>query len=799
MPDSGIICTGMSFTAKLFLLSLSLGLALAAQAQTDVGALKGTISDPAEARVTNARVILENPLTGRRSQTTSDNAGEFVLENVPYGAYLLRIEAVGFQPFSRDLSVRSNVPAQLAVVLRLGTSEQSITVKAPADLVQQDLPRTETVIDETAMDRLSPEIVRRNQLQSVVASTPGWSTENDGILHVRGVDDGVLYVVDGVPTPDRADSLFGSPFQTEAISSVDVITGNIPAEFGDRSGAVVIVQPKSGLDASPEGTLTLGAGNFRSAELAASLSAGTRRWGFTFAGEGNRSDRYLDPVDPRSLHDDGGVVSLFGRADWHPTANDTVILDLAADGSKFDVPNTVAQQLAGQDQRQQLHGDHQAVSWQHTWSASTLTNFAWFRHAYSAELRGSPFDTPLFADQDRSHSRIGALASVTRALRGHTLKAGAEGSRVALDETFNFAITDARAAEIANLSPQATAFTSANPFLFAGRTTRGVLAGYLQDDFSPLRHLTVNAGARFDYTDVLVSDHQLSPRVGAVYYVERTRSALRASVNRLYMPPQAENLLLASSLQARSLSPFNLSGGGAAIPPEKLWASEAGISQQLPGRLRLNAAYWWRRFRNIDDPNVLFSTTIIFPNSVARARARGVDVRLDVPERHGWSAYVSYTNSRITEVGPLNGGLFLTDDFLEIGPGTEFTPDHDQRNSGSFAVSYARLPRSLWLSLSGRYESGVPIDLPTAGLAELRNFPGFDLVNVSTGRVKPWAVFGLAGGMDLLTTDRVTTAAMFNVQNLANRSFVFNFGNPFSGTHFGYPRLWAASLRFRFR
>jgi len=788
---------GMSFAAKVFLVFL--GLALAAHGQTDVGTLKGTISDPGEARVAHAVVFLENPLTGRRSQTASDSAGQFEFENVPYGSYLLRIEAAGFQAFLRELSIRSNVPAQLNVALRLGASEQSITVKAPADLVQQDLPRTETVIDENAMDRLSPEVVRRNQLQSVVASTPGWSTENDGILHVRGVDDGVLYVVDGVPTPDRADSLFGSPFQTEAISSVDVITGNIPAEFGDRSGAVVVVQPKSGLDAPPEGSISFGAGNFRSGELAGSLTAGTRRWGFMFAGEGNRSDRYLDPVDPRSLHDHGGVISLFGRADWHPTVNDTIILDLTADGSKFDVPNTVTQQLAGQNQRQRLRGDHETISWQHTWSANTLTNVAWFRHAYSATLRGGAFDTPLFAGQDRSHSRIGAIASLTHALRGHTLKAGVEAARVALDEFFTFAVTDPQAAETANLSPQAVAFTPARPFLFAGHDTRGLASGYVQDDFSPFRNLTVNAGARFDYSDLLVSDHQLSPRLGAVYYVRRMRSAFRASVNRLYMPPQAENLLLASSLQARTLSPFGSLAGGTAIPPEKLWAYEAGVSQQFPGRLRLNAAYWWRRFRNIDDPNVLFSTTIIFPNSVARARAQGVDVRLDLPERHGWSAYVSYTNSRITEIGPLNGGLFLTDDFLDIGPGTEFTPDHDERNSGSFALSYARQPRGMWLSFSGRYESGVAIDLPSASLAELRNLPGFDLVNLETGRVKPWAVFGLAGGVDLLTTDRVTTAAMFNVQNLANRSFVFNFGNPFSGTHFGYPRLWAATLRFRFR
>jgi outer membrane receptor protein involved in Fe transport len=264
------------------------------------------------------------------------------------------------------------------------------------------------------------------------------------------------------------------------------------------------------------------------------------------------------------------------------------------------------------------------------------------------------------------------------------------------------------------------------------------------------------------------------------------------------MPPQVENLLLASSPQARALSPFAVSGGGADIRPERLWAYEAGLSQEMPGHLRLNAAYWWRTFRNIDDPNVLFSTTIVFPNSVARARAQGVDVRLDVPERHGLSGYLSYTNSRITEIGPLNGGLFLTDDFLEIGPGTEFTPDHDQRNVGSFAVTYTRQRRGLWGQVSGRYESGVPIELPGESIAELQSQPGANLVNFATGRVKPWAVFGVAGGMDLITSERVVVSGMFNVQNVADRAFVYNFGNPFSGTHFGYPRLCAGTLKLTF-
>ena len=770
-------------------------LACMAQAQIEIGTITGTVADPSHARVSRARVVLENPLTGSSRSESTDDQGQFIFENVPYGSYQLRVEARGFHSFTQELAIRSNVPQQVAAVLQLLASEESVTVRGAPDIVGQDVPRTETVVDQNSI-QVSSGVTARNPLQAVVATTPGWTTENDGLMHIRGVDDGALYVVDGVPTPDRMDAFSAAAVQTDTISSMHVITGNIPAEFGGRSGAVIVVQPKSGIDTPLTGSLSLGAGSFQSQQLASALAGGGRSWGFFLAAAGNRSDRFLDPVDPRNFNNYGAALSFSARADWHPTINDMVLLDVSSGGADFNVPNNFFQQLAGQRQKQQLRDNHQSLSWQHTWSAHKLTNFALYRHYYRARLSPSQRDTPLFAAQNRHHERLGGIASLTSVFHGHTLKLGAEASRLAMNEFFTFGVTDLQAAAQAQLTPAAMAFTPANPFLFQGRVVRGAVSAYAQDDFSPLLNLTINAGLRYDHTDLLVPAQQASPRLGAVYYLPRTHTAVRASFNRLYMPPQVENLLLASSLPARRLSPF--ASGGADIAPETSSAWEVGMSQQLPKTLRLNLAYWGRDFRNIDDPNVFFSTTIIFPNSVASARAKGLDVRLDVPERHGWSGYLSYTNSRVTEFGPLNGGLFLTSDFIEIGPGTQFTPDHDQRNVGAFAVIYTAHRRGLWSSFSGRYESGVPIEVPEDQVARLRASPGAGLVNFSTQRVKPWYVFGWSGGMDLLRRERMTVAAEFDVQNLADRAFVYNFGNPFSGTHFGYPRMAGGRLKFTF-
>jgi hypothetical protein len=780
--------------AGFFLIHISICTTISAQ--VEIGRISGVVRDPSGAAVSAAQVSLENPLTGRKQETISDNLGQFRFDNVPYGAFRLQVSARGFAPSQQSVGVWSNVPLVIDSKLTIVGSSTVITVNEAIGAEVAN-PRTETVIDESRI-KLIPGVVRRDQLQALISSSPGWNTENDGLMHIRGVDDGTLYVIGGVPIPDRVDGLFAGSFNTDAITSLDLITGNIPAEFGNRSGAVVVVQPKSGLGTPLSGTLALGAGSFNSRDLSTTMGTGTKKWGIFFAGSGHQSDRFLDPVDPRNFHNNGGEGSIELRSDWHATEKDMLRFSGILQGANFSVPNNADQQEEAQAQRQQVRHNHESVAWQHAWSTKTLSDLSYFRSHFQSQLLPSDFDTPITAWQKRHHTRQGIIGSVSHLAGGHTLKAGIEASRVSINEFFSFAVRDPEAAEEADISDPAMEFSLEAPFLFTQQVSRGTEAVYAQDDFSPFRNLKISAGLRFDHSNLLVADHQWSPRIGVSYYLPQTHTVLRTSFNRLYMPPQVENLLIASSEQARELSPFADSGGGADIRPEKLSAWEVGFAQELPKSLRLNVAYWWRHFRNIDDPTVLLGTTIIFPNSVDRARAKGLDVRLDVPIRHGFSANFSYTNNRIVEIGPLNGGLFLEDEFIEIGPGTEFTPDHDQRNVGSFALTYAGR-RGLWSSFTGRYESGVPMELPDLDSDELASLPGANLVNFDTGRVKPWFVFGWSGGADLVSGDHFTMGAQVDIQNIANRDFAFNWGNPFSGTHFGYPRLVAGSLRFSFR
>lgn len=792
----------MRATTRRFVLPhvLVAALFVSAQAQVHNGSVTGVVSDPTGALIANAVVRLDQPLAGHRHQLVTGNAGEFVFNNVPFDQYTLRVMASGFEVVSQPVVVRSNVPVKVEIRLAVAGSKTSVEVGSQENLVERDSSSSATTIGESSI-RQAPRTSRNRLLQELVATAPGSATENNGLIHVRGVDDGILYVIDGIPIVDRLDAVSASPIDTDTINSLQIITGNIPAEFGGRSAAVVIVHPKSGIDSPLVGDVALGAGDFRTNEVAAGIGGRIQRgFGFYFNGATHRSDRFLDPVDLKNFNNKGGGVNLSLRADWHATSKDTLILNVAGNGSDFNVSNDLDQELAGQRQKQGLRDNAQAFTWQHVWNTRTVSDFAYFRRAHESTLESNELALPLFAEQDRRHTRHGLLASITHERRGHNLKAGIEFQRVSPQEFFTFFVTDEEEAEEREISDKVIAFDKDAPFIFRERTARNQYSAYVQDAFSPFKNLSLQLGVRYDHSRLLVSAQQFSPRLGAVYFISKSNTAIRGSFNRLYQPPQVDNLLLSASEQAAQLSPFATpgSGGNAAIKPERTSAWEVGFAQDAAGLFKLDAAYWWRNFRNVGDPNVFFNTTVIFPNSVAEGYSRGVDVRLDVPERRGFSGYLSYTNQRVLQTGPINGGLFLTEEFIEIGPGTRFIPDQDQRNTGSFVLNYRPRRSRLLLSLSGRHESGVPLEVEADRLEELKAAPGAELVNFDRGRVKPRTTFNIAAGLTLFNRDRVAGSIQFNIENMFDRAFAYNFGNPFEGTHFGIPRRWSGTLEFNF-
>ncbi len=351
-----------------WILLLVLAISSADAAQIQIGTVDGAVRDPSHAAVAEAQVVLYDATWDFERLATTNDHGQFQLRNVPFGQYGVRIEADGFRPYETTIAVRSNLTLTLEVVLEIAGPREELTVRAAPPLVEPDHVSSTTRLDQGLMKRL-PGARPGSGMQELVATAPGWATEDNGLLHSRGVDDGFLYVSDGIPLSDRIDTFFSSALDPDAFQTIEILDGHLPVEYGNASGGVINVVPKSGLGESWSGTAALRAGSLQSSEVAATgggqLPQLNDRVGAFFAlSYGGSGKRYLDPVDPGNFNNRGNAFRLATRLDWRPTPKDLVIADISANGSAFRVTNSLAQELAGQRQRQELRDDHQSVIWQ---------------------------------------------------------------------------------------------------------------------------------------------------------------------------------------------------------------------------------------------------------------------------------------------------------------------------------------------------------------------------------------------------------------------------------------------------
>ncbi len=768
----------------------------AASAQIRVGSIAGQITDPSGGAIAGSRVEVVDLTTGLRRSSTTDVDGRFAVAPVPYGRYTVHVFApAGLADGHTEALVSSNVPTPVRLRLSMARFDAAATVVGPGPL--EPAPSTRSEWPTNDRHAVLP-ANRATTLSALVSNAPGVARAHNALVHVRGVEDGVLYVIDGVPVTERYDLLHASALDVDAIDSLSVLTGNLSAEFGGRNGAVVSVDRSP--NQRPFGYARVGVGSEGTVDGAGGGGIVAGPVHLSASGAAASSDRMLDPVAEENLHNHGERFVGAFHAYWRASERHRFTMAAGAARARLEVPNDLAQDAAGQDATQRLDDENATFGWQQTASAGTVIDATVFHRRYASHLAPSAFDVPLTARSDRSHTRTGIVASVSHQRGRHLLKAGLETSRIAPDEYFTFAITDAEMAEERDVSDPALEFDLDNPFVFAGRRVGSYTAAFVQDELS-LGRLTLDGGLRVERATLPSPATQLSPRVGAAFSFPSSGTVVRTSFNRLFRPPHGEHLLLANSDEARALSPFaeGEEGGGAEVRPERVTAFEAGVAQDLGAGFALDAAYWDRRFTDVSDPNVFFNTTLVFPNSVAAGHARGSDLRLTLRERRGVSGFANYTHARVENEGPVTGGLFLTDEFLEIGPGTVFRPDHDQPHVFAGGVRWQPAKAPWWLALDLRHGGGGPLEIEDDDMEDVLAGPGGDLIDAEAGRMKPWTVVDLAASFDMLSGRRGQMTLRADIQNVLGTRFAYTVGNPFEGTRFGHSRLVRVGLEWRSR
>src|SRR5687768_12533048 len=454
-----------------------------AAAQLQVATIEGVVRGPDDAPVSGAVVTLLDGLGDSLTSVPTAADGRFRLSNLAPGIYAIRADAPPLSGTVRGLAVGGALPVDVNVRLSAVAAEQ-VVVRGDGD-VQPGSTATRVTLAGDAVRR-APARIRSRGLQDAIATVPGWSTEDNGLLHVRGVDDGFLFVIDGVPVYERIDGLFGVAPDPAMIDSVNVMTGYIPPEFGFKSGGVIEIRSASGAAGRWAGSADVGAATEATRDFSA-LGGGPigARSALTLGVTGQRSSRFLDPVHPDNLHNDGGTLNAGGQFGWNLSTASTLNAVFGFGRSTFDVPHGEEQEEAGQDQRQRIGQQWQTVSWQRAWTSSAISQIAGYHRKGTSRLTGSPNDTPLFTEADRDLRRVGVLGSVTRDFGAHVLKAGGEAARLALREDLLFAVTDDDEAEEAGLGDEAIEHDLDDPFVFHETASPTLLSVYLQDSFRP--------------------------------------------------------------------------------------------------------------------------------------------------------------------------------------------------------------------------------------------------------------------------------------------------------------------------
>lgn len=771
--------------------------------------LTGTVVDPTGAPVPGAQVVLEQPLRAFVEHTASDADGRFRFANLPFQTYRLLVESPGFAPDVREVAARSPVPLSVRVELALAAHVTEVTVTAgQGTLVDRTETGTRVALSQGAIEQL-PTAAGSRGLEAVLVTFPGFAQNANGAIHPRGAHNQMTFVIDGLPVAEQLTGAFANALDTGIVQTVELVTGNVPAEFGSKVSGVAVVTTRSGLatGARVTGELDLGVGQEGLAQTSAHLGGALDRLGYFASAHVLTTDRFLDQVSLDNLHNGGGFARGYARVDATPARRDVVRLHVMGGVSSFDLANLRSQQAAGQDQRQRL-GD---VS---VWgahlrtldSSSVLESLAAWRGT-EARLFASPGDTPVTASQDRSARTLTLGTRYSRQQGRHSLRAGVDFQHVPLSETFSFGIT-----ERGFNAPGADGFNDAlvphdltrggTPFVFADSRSGRQLSAFVQDRIT-LGPVTASLGLRWDDYRLLVRDRAWQPRLGVAWAVGGDL-VLRASYNRNFQTPPTENLLLSSSEAAGRLSPpavrEALGRTFRPIPPERQHVYEIGAQQALGSRATLDVSAYVKRSRDQQDNNNFFDTGIIFPTSLAAIDARGLEARLTIPSTAGFSGSLSATTARAVSTPPFTGGLFLGQDAVAALSAGPFRIDHDQALAVHGVLRYHG-HRDWWGSLSIRHDSGLvsnPSD-PDEVAADPDYADLLPYVNLTGGvpRVRPRTIVDVAGGVDLDAVGLAGFSLQGTVTNLTDRVALYNFQSVFVGTRLVAPR--AASLRVRYR
>jgi hypothetical protein len=774
-----------NITPWLFLFAQLFLIHGAARAQRARGELRIEVRDPQGAAVAPFAELVSDASQFRHSfQINAD--GRYILQDLPFGIYHLTLTAKGFAAWNDLVEISSEVPVRLSITMGVAPVTTRVEVSDSSTLVDPSSTTSQYSLGHQSLaENLAAQPGR--DLSDLVNDLPGWIYESNGVLHPRGSEYDVQYVVDGLPLTQNRSPAFGPAFDSSEVESLRVLTAGFPAEYGRKLGGVVEVTTEKDVPSGFHGQFEASGGSFSTAAGSAGLSSVFGKNRFTFTGNGFHTDRYLDPPVLQNFTNRGNASGFSSSYERDFSDRDRIRLTFSHREVRFLVPNYLVQEQAGQRQDAANTESTGEVFFQHTISSELFLSFSGSVRDSSSTLQSNLLSTPVIVFQNRGYREGYARGDLAGHHHRHNWKVGVDGIFNPVREHLQYTITDPTQFDPGTLQQ----------FQFSKRRWDIEPSAYVQDQIR-LGNSNASLGLRYDHYGFVVHENAWSPRVGFSHFFPALNLLLHASYDRVFQTPAVENLLLASSPQVQSLEPVVLR---LPVRPASANYYELGLTKAFAGKLRLDANVFRRDFCIYPDDDVLLDTGVSFPISFSRARIIGEELRLEVPHWGRFSGYLSYANQSGLGQGPITGGLFLGSEALSgLTDTSKFAVTQDQRNTARARVRF-QASSHVWLASSAQYGSGLPSELSGESLSVLLAQYGPAIlrqVNLSRGRVHPNFSADVAAGVDAYRKERRSISFQIVAANLTDRLNLINFASLFSGTGVAPPRSVSAQLTLTF-
>ncbi len=210
-----------------------------------MGTLKGIVKDTGGTILPYATVILQKngvPVSG----TQTDVAGIYAIKAINPGDYDVMVSYVGYESVKIEaVRIEMEKITFLDFILKNNSTAGTISIKKyKVPLIDPDFKSGSTKTYE--------EIIKSPlaSVSAIASTTAGTYSPDDGSgeINVRGArSEGTLYYVDGV----KLSGLASLPKQS--LEQVTVITGGMPAKYGDATGGVISVTTRNATNKHEQG------------------------------------------------------------------------------------------------------------------------------------------------------------------------------------------------------------------------------------------------------------------------------------------------------------------------------------------------------------------------------------------------------------------------------------------------------------------------------------------------------------------------------------------------------------------